>query len=207
MSEQQHQEIAIIMLAAGASSRMMSADKLLEKIDDIPLLRHATTQALTSRAQTVIVVLRPRDGERRACLHGTKARLVKNPDWQNGMASSIATGLRACPPSITAAVIALADMPDIKSQDYNCLIDTFKASSEESIIRASSQSGRHGHPVLFPRRYFPALQGLHGDRGAKEILHKHADQVIAVCLHADSALTDLDTPEDWQAYRQRQPDN
>ena len=194
--------IEILLLAAGSSSRMRGRDKLLENISGQPLLTRAAQACVASKARRTTVILRPQDSMRRQVLAGSDCGIIENPDWAEGMATSIRAGIARLPETTDAAIIALADMPDITFSDYNALIDAFDPKSTYEICRATTADGYPGHPVLFARSFFPALSGLVGDGGAKSILRDNSDVTRLVRLAGQVALTDLDTPKDWAAYHQ-----
>ncbi len=195
--------VAAVMLAAGSSSRMRGRDKLLEDIGGTPLLRRAADRLTASKADHVIAVLRPDDTARRAALAGSGVTLTENPLAAEGMGASIRAGMTAIPAECDAVIIALADMPAITATDIDSLIAAYDAEEGREIIRAAGRDGRPGNPVLFGRRFFEVLRICEGDEGARAILAAHADLVRLVPLTADAALTDLDTPEDWAAWRSR----
>lgn len=197
-------QITIILLAAGASRRMQGRDKLLETIDKTPLIRRMAQTCLNSKAQQCRVIVRPGDRDRRTALSDLDLTIVENPDWRDGMAASIRQGIRDLPEQCQGVIIALADMPDVSSDDFNALIDAFTPGTG-MICRASDRSGQPGNPVLFDRAFFPALAGLSGDQGARQILEGNA-AVQLVPLNGAAAQTDLDTPGDWAAYRANRRD-
>ncbi|NOX41083.1 MAG: nucleotidyltransferase family protein [Alphaproteobacteria bacterium] len=193
--------IAIVLLAAGASSRMRGQDKLLRQINDQALILRATSAALASHAAQVVVVLGKNAHLRRAEIAPLGVKIVENKAWSDGMGRSIAHGVRALDSLALGVVIALADMPDIRAQDYDRLIAAFKNHGPEKIIRAMTQDSQPGHPVLFGRRYFGSLAQLSTDTGAREVLRQNAGKVINVALDGGRARTDLDTPDDWDKYQ------
>lgn len=199
-----HPDIAIILLAAGASKRMRGGDKLLEPVEDAPLILHLAKQAISSKAKTLHVVLRPNDTARQAALEELSLNTVAASDWESGMSASIRAGLNALPQNCDGAIIALSDMPEITQEHFNHLIAAFSPSDGREIIRAASASGKPGHPVLFGRRFFESLKGLSGDRGARELLQEMQDFTHEIRLTGQAATTDLDTPEDWAAWRKSQ---
>ena len=83
------------------------------------------------------------------------------------------------------------------------LIAAFDADEGREICRAAAADGRPGHPVLFGRRFFEALAGLAGDHGAREVVRAAGEFVVDVPTKGAAAITDLDTPEDWAAWRAR----
>ena len=193
--------VSAVLLAAGASSRMQGKDKLLETIGDAPLLRRVALALKQSMADEVIVVIRPGDDERRAALSGVDVAFVENPLAAEGMGASIRAGMACVASEADAALIALADMPEIGAADFNAIIAAFDAEEGREIVRAASSEGAPGNPVLFGRRFFEPLRGLEGDEGARSILAAHADLVRLAPMSGDAARVDLDTPEDWAAWR------
>ncbi len=193
--------ISAILLAAGSSSRMRGADKLMEKVGDAPLLRRSAETLLASQADEVIIVLRPEDDARRAALEGLDVKMIENPQAAEGMGASIRAGVAAASPEAGGALVALADMPDIVVKDIDALIAAYDAEEGREIIRAADPDGVPGNPVLFGRRFFEPLRGLEGDEGARSILAANADLVRLVRFASDAARVDLDTPEAWAAWR------
>jgi len=192
-------KIAILLLAAGASSRMQGHDKLLEPINGEALLRRVAKSCVGSNASFVITILRPQDRLRRDALTGLDLTMIDNPFWQDGMASSIRIGLENLPQNCDGVLIMLADMPDVSANDFNMLIDVFQPDIG-MICRAASQTGQPGHPVLFDKSHFAALAAQTGDKGGKDILGANASAVKLVKITGNAALIDLDTPKDWHAY-------
>lgn len=194
-------KVSAILLAAGSSSRMRGADKLMEAVAGAPLLRRSAETLLSSQADEVIVVLRPGDDPRRAALDGLNVKLIENPQAAEGMGASIRAGIAGAASDAGAALVALADMPDITAKDIDALIAAYDAEEGREIIRAADPDGAPGNPVLFGRRFFEPLRGLEGDEGARSILAANADLVRLVRLSSDAARVDLDTPEAWAAWR------
>ncbi|MBY6138140.1 nucleotidyltransferase family protein [Leisingera daeponensis] len=188
--------IAILLLAAGASSRMQGRDKLLEDVDGLPLLSLMCRRAALTGLPVYITL--PGLSHPRATATGDAIQ-VPVPDAAEGMAASIRRGTAALPEGTEAVMILPADMPEITAQDMLQLAAQFHG-PDSPILRATAVDGTPGHPVLFPQRCFAALKSLGGDQGARSILT--AETVRTVPLPGRHALTDLDTPEDWAAWRQ-----
>lgn len=199
----QRPRVAIVLLAAGASSRMGGLDKLTQPVNGKPLLRVVSERMCDSGADEVLCVVSPDRPEREPALAGLSVRTIANPRASEGMGTSIAAGVAALSPETDAVIIALADMPEVTAQDIDRLIAGFDPAEGRAITRAVGPDGRPGHPVLFGRRFFEALCGLEGDQGARAILTEHADFLVDVPLADSAAHTDLDTPEDWAAWRAR----
>ena len=192
--------LAILMPAAGASSRMRGRDKLMESVDGHPLLARQVLRALATGA-SVIVTTRPDRPERTAALMAlAQDRLtlisVERPD--NGLSASIRAGITALPQKATAAMILLPDLPEIETQDLTAMIAAHVA-APDTILRACAEDGTPGHPVILPRVMFADLMSLTGDRGAGALLR---DRIVTPYpLQGERAITDLDSPEDWAAWR------
>ena len=195
--------IGAVLLAAGGSTRMRGTDKLLQEIDGVPLLRHVAQQLQAAAVDEVRVVLRPGDADREAALAGLDLVITLNPRAVDGMATSIAAGVAALDPGCDAVLIVMADMPEVRADDIDRMIAGFDPGEDRAIVRAVTPAGRAGHPVLFGRRFFEALQRLEGDRGARDVVAEHPEFQVDVVVDADRSLTDLDTPEDWAAWRLR----
>ncbi len=201
----QRPTVAAVLLAAGSARRMGGRDKLLETVDGAPLLRTLALRLGASAVDEVVCVLRPDDPARQAALADTRARIVTNPRATEGMGTSIAAGIGALGREVDAAAILPADMPEITAADVDRLVAAFDPEEGRAIVRAVNPEGTGGHPVLFGRRFFEALRGLEGDRGARAIVDEHPEFVVDVTLHGRAAETDLDTPEAWERWRSEQP--
>ncbi|MEM8787494.1 MAG: molybdopterin-binding/glycosyltransferase family 2 protein [Pseudomonadota bacterium] len=196
--------VEIVLLAAGAATRMRGADKLLEPVAGQPMIRHAAAAALGAEtAAAVHVVLPPDRPARAAALKGCAARIVTAETARAGMAESLRAGLAAVSAQADAVIVALADMPDIDAAAYEALIAAFDPASGAEICRATAADGTPGHPVLFGRRFFEPLAALGGDVGARSVIQAAREFLCDVPLPGQAAVTDLDTPEAWAAYRTR----
>lgn len=185
--------IAALVLAAGRSTRMGS-HKLLEVLGDRPLVRHVVDAALQSYARPVFVVAGHNEDAIRATLSSSDVCLVINPNFAEGLSSSLKVGVRALPSSIDAVIVLLGDMPLITHSLINQMIDVFNVSPHASALVPTYQ-GEWGNPVLLSRKLFPEIEKLSGDVGARKILHAHRADVIEVSVTSDDVLVDLDTPE------------
>lgn len=192
--------LTILLLAAGSSSRMRGEDKLLQEVDGQPLLRLMAGRALATGCP-VLVALPPEPGPREATLAGCDLTLCHVHDADKGMAHSIRAGVAQLPGTCTAVMILPADMVELDEADLQVMVRAWQALPRDTILRGTSESGDPGHPVVFPQRDFAALGQLSGDQGARAVLQAHADRITPIPLPAHHALTDLDTPEDWQAWR------
>ncbi|MBO4169274.1 nucleotidyltransferase family protein [Cereibacter azotoformans] len=190
----------VLLLAAGASRRMRGADKLLEPVGGVPLLRLQAARALEA-GLPLVVTLPPDRPARVAALDGLDLIRVTVADTASGLSASIRAGLGAVPEG-RAVLILLADLPEIEASDLAALA-ALHHQAPAAILRATSADGRPGHPILFPADLRADLLALEGDAGARTLLRREAARVRPVALEAARAITDLDTPEDWAAWRAR----
>ncbi len=177
---------------------MQGRDKLLEPVAGMPLLRRQTMTA-QGAAQRVLVTLPPDRPLRLAALQGLPVETAILADAAEGMAASIRHGARWAA-GASGLMILPADMPDLDAKDLARMLARHD-SAPAAILRGAASDGTPGHPVLFPADLFPDLAALSGDEGARSVLARHRDPVQLVTLPGDHALTDLDTPEAWAAWR------
>jgi CTP:molybdopterin cytidylyltransferase MocA len=192
-------DILILIPAAGASLRMRGADKLLEPVGGEAQLRRAVRAAVATGA-TVVVTLPgggPHAGPRRREIMGLGATIATLPDAHEGMAASLrhAAGVAGMAAGL---MIHLPDMPEITAEDLLLVTAAF-LSDPDCVLRAATEDGLPGHPVILPRRLFGEVGILAGDAGARHILT--AEDVNLVPLPGNRAIIDLDTPEDWADWR------
>ncbi len=192
--------VHILLLAAGASSRMEGRDKLTERIGGEPLLRRVARRALES-GLPVTALLPPGRPARRQALAGLDLRVVTVEDAAEGMSASLRAGLAALPGDAAGALVLPADMPDIDTADLAALTDRFTALEGARVVRAAAADGTPGAPSVIPRRLFPALSALTGDTGGRAAMR--GEEVELLRLEGTRALVDLDTPADWAAWRAR----
>jgi molybdenum cofactor cytidylyltransferase len=192
--------IAAIVLAAGKSSRM-GRNKLLIELGGKTLVEHAVDAALASQAAPVIVVLGHQCDAIARRLAGRNIVTVENPDYADGLSTSLKRGLAALPDDVEGAVICLADMPGIDRALIDRLIAAFNPVEGREII-LPMRRGKRGNPVLWSRRFFPELQAVAGDTGARHVIGAYPEHVVEIEAPDDGVLIDLDTPEAlaaWQA--------
>lgn len=192
--------LAILMPAAGASTRMEGRDKLMEVIDGAPLLTRQVARALATGA-AVFVTTRADRPARIAALAGLACdRLtcvpVTNPD--TGLSASLRAGVDALPAGVDRLMILLPDLPDIDTSDLTTMIRAH-ADCPETVLRGCTTDGAPGHPVILPRAWFKRLRALTGDTGMGALLSKARLHP----LPGTRARTDLDRPEDWVAWRMK----
>ena len=189
-----NRNVAAIILAAGRSTRMGGPNKLLAELGGKTLVRIVTEQALASKAQGVIVVTGHQAEQVEKALQGLKVKFVRNPDFAEGLASSVKAGVAAVPENADGAVICLGDMPLISAHLIDRLIEAF-APDRGNLIAVPVSDGRRGNPVLWSRRFFNELMTLDGDIGARHLIAKHSEAVAEVAVEGHGAFLDIDTPQ------------
>jgi molybdenum cofactor cytidylyltransferase len=195
-----NRNVAAIILAAGRSTRMGGPNKLLADLGGKPLVRTVTEQALASKAQSVIVVTGHQAEQVEKALHGLKVKFVRNPDFAEGLASSVKAGVAAVADSADGAVICLGDMPLISSNLIDRLIEAF-APDRGHLIAVPVSDNKRGNPVLWSRRFFNELMTLNGDIGARHLIARHSEAVAEVPVEGFGAFLDIDTPQTLEAAR------
>ncbi len=206
---QQAPRVAVLVLAAGRSTRMGGPNKMLADANGAPLVVHAVKAALESQAVEIVVVLghmaeQVRAGIESAIPGRSRLRFVTNPDFVEGLSTSVRTGIGALSTNVDAAVVQLGDMPGVGAGLLNRLIAAFSP-VEGRAICVPTVGGKRGNPVLWARRFFPEMTTLSGDSGAKHLIGEHADLVCEVEMAGEAAITDIDTPEALAAWRERTP--
>jgi CTP:molybdopterin cytidylyltransferase MocA len=194
--------VHILILAAGASSRMRGADKLVQQVDGVPILRRVAEAALQT-GMPVTVALPPDAKLRLAALSGLEVSLLEVPDAAQGMSRSLvrgATAIAECAEGPSDGLMVLpADMPGFTASALTALITRFQA-EPQLIWRGGTEDGQVGHPAIFPRALWAKLAEVTGDEGGRSVLRANEDQVRVLTLPGQMAVLDLDTPEDWAAY-------
>ena len=192
---------AVLLPGAGASSRMRGRDKLLEDVGGLPCLRHMALAARAS-ADHVIVTLPTADHPRAKALLGLDVEVVTVADHKTGMSASLRLGAQAAEAAEADALMVLpADMPALAAYLAG-IWQAYRELRAGQILRATTSQGQAGHPVIFPSDVFSGFQSLTGDTGAAPILQHFEPLVHLHPLPHAVARHDLNTPEDWSAWRQ-----
>ncbi|MBS0518964.1 MAG: molybdopterin-binding/glycosyltransferase family 2 protein [Proteobacteria bacterium] len=204
---QQAPRVAVVVLAAGRSTRMGGPNKLLADAKGSPLVVHAVRAALASQAVEVVVVLGHMAAEVRSTIEQavparSRLRFVSNPDFAAGLSTSVRAGIGSLGREIDAAIVQLGDMPGVSAGLLDRLMAAFSPVEGRSIC-VPTVGGKRGNPVLWDRRFFAEMAGLAGDSGAKHLIGEYADLVCEVEMAGEAAVTDIDTPEALAAWRAR----
>jgi molybdenum cofactor cytidylyltransferase len=192
--------IAAIVLGAGRSSRMGGPNKLLAEIGGKPLVRIAVDQVLASRARPVIVVTGHQRERVEAALAGLPVKVVHNPNFAEGLGTSLKAGIAAVPAEADGAIVCLGDMPQVDAALIDRLIGAFDP-DKSALVVIPTIDGKRGNPVVWARRFFADLMSVEGDIGARYLIGRYPEAVAEVALTGTAALTDVDTPEALEAVK------
>lgn len=193
-------QVAAVILAAGLSSRMGGDNKLLADLNGRPVLRHTVENVLASRARLVVVVTGHQADQVQDVIQDLPVTICFNPDFADGMATSLCTGIAALSEDVSGALILLGDMPLIGGDIIDALIEAFEARSSQTIA-VPVIGGKRGHPVLWGRGHFGALLQLSGDHGARALLVERAGDVIECQVSDAGIFEDTDTPDALEHLR------
>jgi molybdenum cofactor cytidylyltransferase len=189
--------IAALVLAAGESRRMGDANKLTIPVDGTPMVARVVDALQQSRAQRVIVITGHEPERIEEALSGRDVEFVHNPDYAEGIGSSVRMGITALDDDADGALVALGDMPWVNTEVINRLVDAFTTGGELSIF-IPMFGGKRGNPVLWGSQHFPELLALSGDVGGKALFDRHATAICYVNVESASVNTDVDTPDALQ---------
>ena len=190
--------VGIVILAAGESARM-GVPKQLLAYRGTTLLRHAIDTAHSIPDAPVVVVLGAHSEKIRPALEDSRTLIAENPNWREGMASSLHAGLNtllAAHPAISAVIFLVCDQPLLSANTLANIIATHEQTGRP--IVASEYSGALGVPALFARSIFPELLALSGAQGAQQIIEAYRENAIGIPF--PEGAIDLDTPADYAAF-------
>jgi len=190
--------ISAVILAAGESRRMGAQNKLLLQIGSEVLIRKFVESVCASAADAVLVVLGHEAEKIKAVLQDQTVRFVNNTCFEEGMTTSIQSGVKAASTESTGLMICLADLPFAETSDFNRLIQAFTdfRRTESSLIIVPVFQGQRGNPVLFSAEFRDKIL-THKGEGCREIVRLYPQSVREVCMENDNLLRDIDTPEDY----------
>jgi molybdenum cofactor cytidylyltransferase len=191
--------VAGVVLAADASTRM-GRNKLLLAVEGESLLNRSVHQATVAGLDPIVVVLGHRAHHALGELSGHTCRTVVNPNYLSGINTSLCTGIAALPATTEAAVVMLADMPFVPASMIATLVQRYRETTAPLVI--SDFAGVMAPPTLYDRSLYPELLMLEGNECAKRIATRHRAEAVVVSCPAE-ALTDLDSPADYERVRIR----
>ncbi|AYC34371.1 nucleotidyltransferase family protein [Pseudomonas cavernae] len=184
-------QVIALLLAAGCGSRFGSDKRRATLPDGRSLLAASLANARRAFSE-VHVLLRPEDDPAALGLPAD-CPLIRCADAELGLGHSLAAGVRALAGRRSRALaILLGDMPWVAESS---LLRLAQAADAERIVFPLYR-GERGHPVLFGRRYWPALLRLTGDQGARAVMLAHEEAWLGIEVDDPGVLRDVDTPAD-----------
>ena len=194
-----NQPVSAVILAAGTSSRMGQAKQLLA-LGESTVLAHTLAHVRAAALHEIILVLgASAESIRRRLPSPHELKIVVNPDYQQGIASSLRTGLTAVDSSSDAALIILGDQPFLRPQTLDRIVDEYRRSQAQIVI--PMYQGQRGNPVLLDRSVFAEVMTLEGDVGSRAIFANHLDGIVNVEVEDKGILLDLDEPADYERLK------
>lgn len=185
--------ISAVLLAAGAGRRF-GGGKLLALYKGRPLIEAALRELRRAPVDEIIVVVGKDAGELREICASYGVRVAENPDWEEGMSTSVRAGLRACGQGTQAVVVALADQPLVGAEAIGRLVEAFERGAR---VAVATYDGFLRNPVLFAREVWPLLEyELSGDEGARVVLRRYPELITEVPCGDVADPADVDTVED-----------
>jgi len=194
VSSENINKLAAIILAAGKSTRMGDKNKLLLPFGDNTILGAVVSEVVKTDIDQIFIVTGNEESRvRDAIAHDVK--FIHNPDFADGLSTSIKAGVGALSDEVGGVMILLGDMPFVSHEDLNALIDVF----DKGKIIVPTHDGEIGNPLIFAAEFFDEFKSLDGDKGARKLLVKHPDKITHVEISSAGIFTDVDN---LQAYEQ-----
>jgi molybdenum cofactor cytidylyltransferase len=181
-----------LILAAGESRRMGSPKALLRYGSETFL--DTLTALLSPRCSAVIVVLGAHAGQIRAAA-ARPATFVVNPNYAQGMTTSLQCGLKAAPPDADGILFTLVDHPAASPATLDALL----AADGTHLVRVPRYRAKRGHPIWFSRQLMPEFLALPADGPARDVVARYVDRTRYLDLDDPGIVADIDSPEDYRA--------
>ena len=187
--------VTAIILGAGTSSRM-GKPKLLLPFGESTVFGTVISHVLDSSVERVIVVLGANYDIHYKKIRDYAVDIVHNPQYNDGMFSSLQCGLGSVGEDADAVLVLLGDQPMIRTADMEKLIDAYRHS--ENRIMVATHGEKRGHPVLFGRGYINELKGYSKEASLRDLLQNHSGEILEIETGNEKILRDIDTESDYQ---------
>jgi len=183
-----------MILAAGESKRM-GKPKLLLPFGEKTIIETIIDSVIQSKLDDVLVVLGAHREKIEKKIKDFSIKIVVNPNFKNDMLSSVQCGFRALPEDVEASLVILGDQPEISSALINKIVEAYKKSKKGIVLPVYRKN--RGHPVLIDMKYQGEIEDLNPDLGLRNLVYKHAEDILEVEVITPSILQDIDTIEDY----------
>lgn len=197
MNQQHPINLSAIILAAGKSVRTSPTNKLLLPFQSKDIIKTVVDEIMSINFKDILVVTGFEEARIRTALQGNPVQFVHNSDFNEGMGTSIRTGVLHSSQDADGYIIVLGDMPWIDRGILKSMIQSFYKNPVSAIV-VPVYKRRRGNPVIFSRKYRDKLSKLGGDSGARSVIQGFEDQVIEVPAKKERLLMDIDTVEDYE---------
>jgi molybdenum cofactor cytidylyltransferase len=189
-----------VILAAGESHRMGEPKQLLP-FGQKTMLECVIDAFDTPKINRILVVLGHKAEEIAAKISHTRACVVTNQRYREGMFTSVQAGLRALPVETKVVLIALCDQPRLRRETVEALVDEFKKKRHKILVPV--HDGRQGHPLLFAGRFAKEIVAMDSSLTLKHFLAAHADDMTRVPVTDDGVLLDIDDRASYERELRR----
>ena len=194
--------IVAVVLAAGRSERLAGRNKLLADLAGQPVIVRTLSNVLASNVADIVLVTGHQSRTVRDLTRKMPLTVCYNPQFAEGMASSLRAGVATLADGVSGVLVVLGDMPLVSAPTIDRIIASFEADASRSIVVPTFE-GQPGHPVLFGQQHFAAIQRLSGDVGGRAIIRQEAAGVAECPVEDDGILLDADDEDALQALRSR----
>lgn len=189
-----------IILAAGESLRFGQKNKLFLRCGSETILEASVKHILNSRVDGTVVVLGHQEDKGNELLKNFTCPTVFNPNYREGMGSSVVVGIdywldRIGDDPEAGLLFALSDQPFIPTEVIDDLIAKYRDTRADIVVPVFN--GRRGHPSILNQKYADEIREAAGRWGAREVLLRHPDEILSVPVETGAVIRDIDTPEDY----------
>jgi molybdenum cofactor cytidylyltransferase len=183
-----------IVLAAGESKRM-GRPKLILPFGEKTMIEIVVDNAIQSKADGVLVVLGSSAEKIAEKIRDYPVKTTVNPEFRQGMLSSIQWGVKSLPEDTRAVLVMLGDQPLIPGSAIDKIVDAYRQTGKGIVLPVYNK--RRGHPILIDMRYRDEVKRISPDTGLRALVHSHAEDILEVEVDAPGILRDIDTLEDY----------
>jgi molybdenum cofactor cytidylyltransferase len=183
----------------------MGLQKLLLPFAGKTVITHIVDQLLAGAIDNMYVVVGHEPDRITEQLSDRPVTIVTNPNYDQGMLSSVRCGFEALPPDCDGSLVALGDQPGITSKLVDDMVRSFNKTDKGILVPV--HDGKRGHPILVAKKYKEEILTCHDDIGLRGLLHCHPDDIFELNVSSSSVLDDMDYPEDYLRELSQLPDS